>query len=80
MDGARFANAVAALDCAPKAITWEAGVASLCFGGTRTGLLPVSWSFFTEGAGARDLITGRSKRDSLLRKCAFLRRHGRTVE
>src|SRR3954462_8005233 len=26
MDGARFANAVAALDCAPKTITWEAGV------------------------------------------------------
>lgn len=37
MDGARFANAVAALDCAPKAITWEAGVDSLCFGGTKNG-------------------------------------------
>jgi threonine aldolase len=37
MDGARFANAVAALGCAPKAITWEAGVDSLCFGGTKNG-------------------------------------------
>jgi threonine aldolase len=37
MDGARFANAVAALDCAPKAITWEAGVDSLCLGGTKNG-------------------------------------------
>jgi threonine aldolase len=37
MDGARFANAVAALDCAPKAITWQAGVESLCFGGTKNG-------------------------------------------
>lgn len=37
MDGARFANAVAALDCAPKAITWEAGIDSLCFGGTKNG-------------------------------------------
>jgi len=37
MDGARFANAVAALGCAPKAITWEAGVESLCFGGTKNG-------------------------------------------
>jgi threonine aldolase len=37
MDGARFANAVAALDCAPKAITWEAGVDALCFGGTKNG-------------------------------------------
>jgi threonine aldolase len=37
MDGARFANAVAALGCAPKAITWEAGVDVLCFGGTKNG-------------------------------------------
>jgi threonine aldolase len=37
MDGARFANAVAALDCAPKEITWEAGVDALCFGGTKNG-------------------------------------------
>jgi threonine aldolase len=37
MDGARFANAVAALDCAPKAITWQAGVDVLCFGGTKNG-------------------------------------------
>jgi threonine aldolase len=37
MDGARFANAVAALGCAPKTITWEAGVESLCFGGTKNG-------------------------------------------
>ena len=37
MDGARFANSVAALDCAPKAITWEAGVDVLCFGGTKNG-------------------------------------------
>jgi len=37
MDGARFANAVAALGCAPKAITWEAGVNTLCFGGTKNG-------------------------------------------
>jgi threonine aldolase len=37
MDGARFANAVAALGCAPKAITWEAGVDVLCLGGTKNG-------------------------------------------
>src|SRR5438094_4852183 len=38
MDGARFANAVAALNCAPKAGTWEVGVDVLCFGGTKNGL------------------------------------------
>src|SRR5256886_3309411 len=37
MDGARFANAIASLNCAPKAITWEAGVDALCFGGTKNG-------------------------------------------
>jgi threonine aldolase len=37
MDGARFSNAVAALDCTPKSITWEAGVDVLCFGGTKNG-------------------------------------------
>jgi threonine aldolase len=38
MDGARFANAIAALRCAPKEITWQAGVEVLCFGGTKNGL------------------------------------------
>ena len=38
MDGARFANAVAALDVAPKDITWKAGVDVLCFGGTKNGM------------------------------------------
>src|ERR1043165_8076456 len=37
MDGARFANAVASLNIAPKEITWRAGVDVLCFGGTKNG-------------------------------------------
>src|SRR2546423_11872599 len=37
MDGARFANAIGALDCSPKSITWQAGVDVLCFGGTKNG-------------------------------------------
>lgn len=37
MDGARFANAVASLGCAPKEITWERGVKVLSFGGTKSG-------------------------------------------
>src|SRR5205814_242944 len=37
MDGARFANAIASLNCAPRAITWEIGVDVLCFGGTKNG-------------------------------------------
>jgi threonine aldolase len=38
MDGARFANAVAALGVAPKELTWQAGVDVLCFGGTKNGM------------------------------------------
>src|SRR5436309_13102423 len=37
MDGARFANAMAALNCSPKEITWQSGVDVLCFGGTKNG-------------------------------------------
>ena len=38
MDGARFANAVASLGVKPKAITWQAGVDVLCFGGSKNGI------------------------------------------
>lgn len=38
MDGARFANAVATLDVAPKELTWKVGVDVLCFGGTKNGM------------------------------------------
>lgn len=38
MDGARFANAVAALGAAPAELTWKAGVDVLCFGGTKNGM------------------------------------------
>ncbi|MEQ9812055.1 MAG: beta-eliminating lyase-related protein [Azospirillaceae bacterium] len=39
MDGARFANAVAALGCHPAEVTWRAGVKALSFGGTKNGCL-----------------------------------------
>jgi threonine aldolase len=38
MDGARFANAVAFLGCAPADLSWRAGVDVLCFGGVKNGL------------------------------------------
>ena len=38
MDGARFANAVASLGCAPADLSWRAGVDVLCFGGVKNGL------------------------------------------
>ncbi|NND83458.1 MAG: low specificity L-threonine aldolase [Gammaproteobacteria bacterium] len=39
MDGARFANAVAALDCSPADISWRAGIDALSFGGTKNGCM-----------------------------------------
>ncbi|MFQ5776119.1 MAG: threonine aldolase family protein [Kiloniellaceae bacterium] len=39
VDGARFANAVASLGCAPAEITWKAGVDALSFGATKNGAL-----------------------------------------
>jgi len=38
MDGARFANACASLECRPSEITWKNGVDVLCFGGTKNGM------------------------------------------
>ena len=38
MDGARFANAVAAMNRTPAEITWKAGVDVLCFCGTKNGM------------------------------------------
>lgn len=37
MDGARFANAVASLDVAPRQITWQAGIDILSLGTTKNG-------------------------------------------
>lgn len=39
MDGARFANGVAYLQCAPADISWRAGVDILSFGGSKNGTM-----------------------------------------
>ncbi len=39
MDGSRFANAVAALDCAAAEVSWKAGIDILSFGATKNGAL-----------------------------------------
>ena len=38
MDGARFANALVALDRTPAQLTWRTGVDVLCLGGTKNGM------------------------------------------
>jgi threonine aldolase len=52
VDGARFANAVAALGCPPRALTVDAGVDALSFGGTKNGLAAgEAVLFFPQGDG-----------------------------
>jgi threonine aldolase len=54
MDGARFANAVASLGCAPKTITWKSGVDVLSFGGTKNGVAAGELVIFFDKAASRD--------------------------
>jgi threonine aldolase len=54
MDGARFANAVASLGCAPKTITWKAGVDVLSFGGTKNGVGAGELVIFFDKNASRD--------------------------
>jgi threonine aldolase len=58
MDGARFANAVAHVGCAPADVTWRAGVDALSFGFTKNGaMFAEALVFFgrSGGAGVREL-------------------------
>jgi len=72
MDGARFANAVAALDCAPKAITWQAGVESLCLGGTKNGTAAGELVMFFKKELAREFDYRAKQAGQLASKMRFL--------
>lgn len=72
MDGARFANAVARLGCAPAALTWRAGVDVLSFGATKNGALAAEAVIFFAPALARDFRYRRKRAGHLLSKQRFL--------
>jgi threonine aldolase len=72
MDGARFANAVAALGCAPKEITWEAGVDVLCFGGTKNGTAAGELVVFFDKDLAREFDYRAKQAGQLASKMRFL--------
>lgn len=59
MDGARFANAVAALDVPPRRITRDVGVDVLCLGGTKNGM----------GVGEAVVFFDRSLADEFAYRC-----------
>ena len=72
MDGARFANAVAALNVAPKDITWKAGVDVLCFGGTKNGLAVGEAVVFFDLEAAREFDYRCKQGGQLASKMRFL--------
>ena len=72
MDGARFANAVAALNVAPKEITWKAGVDVLCFGGTKNGLAVGEAVVFFNREAAREFDYRCKQGGQLASKMRFL--------
>jgi threonine aldolase len=71
MDGARFANAVAALGCSPADITWRAGVDVLAFGATKGGALGAEAIVFFDPERARDMDMRRMRAGQLLSKHRF---------
>ncbi|MEO0562558.1 MAG: low specificity L-threonine aldolase [Chloroflexota bacterium] len=72
MDGARFANAVASLNVAPKEITWKVGVDVLCFGGTKNGLAVGEIVVFFDKAMAQDFDYRCKQAGQLASKMRFL--------
>lgn len=72
MDGARFANAIAALNCAPKSITWEAGVDVLCFGGTKNGTAAGELVIFFQKELAHEFDYRAKQAGQLASKTRFL--------
>lgn len=72
MDGARFANAVAASGASPAALSWRAGVDILCFGGTKNGCLAAEAVVFFDPQMARDFEFRRKRAGHLWSKMRFL--------
>ncbi len=72
MDGARFANAVAALGCAPADLTWRGGVDVLSFGATKNGALAAEAVIFFDREKAADFAFRRKRGGHLLAKMRFL--------
>jgi threonine aldolase len=72
MDGARFGNAVAALNCSPADLTWRAGVEALSFGATKNGALAAEAVIFFDSGRAGDFEFRRKRGGHLFSKMRFL--------
>ena len=72
VDGARLANAVAALRCAPADLAWRAGVDVLSFGGTKNGMQFGEAVVFFDAALAEEFGRRRMQGGQLASKMRFL--------
>jgi threonine aldolase len=71
LDGARFANSVAFLDCHPGDVTWRAGVDVLSFGATKNGALTAEAVVFFNPEAVRDFELRRKQSGHLLSKSRY---------
>ena len=72
MDGARFANALAATGASPAEMTWRAGVDILSFGGTKNGCWCAEALVFFDPDMARDMGFIRKRSAQLFSKTRFV--------
>jgi threonine aldolase len=72
MDGARFANAIAAFGGSPKEITWKVGVDVLCFGGTKNGAAAAELVIFFKKELSREFDYRLKQAGQLASKTRFL--------
>jgi threonine aldolase len=72
MDGARFANAAAALGARPAEMTWKAGVDVLCLGGTKNGLMLGEVILFFNRALAEHFEWRRKQTGQLVSKMRYV--------
>jgi len=72
MDGARFANALAYVGCAPAELSWRAGVDVLSLGATKNGALAAEVVVFFDQALAREFEFRRKRGGHLFSKMRLL--------
>lgn len=72
MDGARFTNALVALDCSPAAMTWQAGVDVLSFGASKNGTLAVEAIILFDQTLAQEMSFRRKRSGHLMSKLSLM--------
>ena len=72
VDGARFANAVAGLNCSPADLTWKSGVDVMSFGATKNGAMMLEAVVFFDSGLAEEFSHRRMRAGQLISKGRYL--------